>query len=157
MSRDLLAVSTIKSNKGGGGKALTMTMTPWNLTHGQWSKYLTMASDILESAPWSKWLLCGQTSRLDQRSTILTIENLYFIHGHGQNFPMIYSPVQPSPCNVLSPLSNHIHSELFPRSDLSYSINFRRINLIHSDLSQRSSFSSAPTFQGVTSSTATYL
>ena len=78
MSRDLLAVSTIKSNKkGGGGKALTMTMTPWNLTHGQWSKYLTMASDILESAPWSKWLLCGQTSRLDQRSTILTIENLY--------------------------------------------------------------------------------
>ena len=77
MSRDLLAVSTIKSNKKGGGKALTMTMTPWNLTHGQWSKYLTMASDILESAPWSKWLLCGQTSRLDQRSTILTIENLY--------------------------------------------------------------------------------
>ena len=40
---------------GGGGKALTMTMTPWNLTHGQWSKNLTMATDILESAPWSKW------------------------------------------------------------------------------------------------------
>ena len=38
---------------GGGGKALTMTMTPWNLTHGQWSKNLTMATDILESAPWS--------------------------------------------------------------------------------------------------------
>ena len=30
-----------------------MTMTPWNLTHGQWSKYLAMATDILESAPWS--------------------------------------------------------------------------------------------------------
>ena len=30
-----------------------MTMTPWNLTHGQWSKNLTMATDILESAPWS--------------------------------------------------------------------------------------------------------
>ena len=30
-----------------------MTMTPWNLTHGQWSKILTMATDILESAPWS--------------------------------------------------------------------------------------------------------
>ena len=27
---------------GGGGKALTMTMTPWNLPHGQWSKKLTM-------------------------------------------------------------------------------------------------------------------
>ena len=30
-----------------------MTMTPWNLTHGQWSKNLTMATDTLESAPWS--------------------------------------------------------------------------------------------------------
>ena len=38
---------------GGGGKALTITMTPWNLTHGQWSKNLTMATDSLESAPWS--------------------------------------------------------------------------------------------------------
>ena len=28
--------------RGGGGKALTMTMTPWNLPHGQWSKKLTM-------------------------------------------------------------------------------------------------------------------
>ena len=36
-----------------GGKALTMTMTPRNLTHGQWSKNLTMATDILESASWS--------------------------------------------------------------------------------------------------------
>ena len=27
---------------GGGGKALTMTLTPWNLPHGQWSKKLTM-------------------------------------------------------------------------------------------------------------------
>ena len=26
----------------GGGKALTMTMTPWNSPHGQWSKKLTM-------------------------------------------------------------------------------------------------------------------
>ena len=38
--------------RGGGGKALTMTMTPWNLTHGQWSKNLTMTTDISESAPW---------------------------------------------------------------------------------------------------------
>ena len=30
-----------------------MTMKHWNLTHGQWSKNLTMATDILESAPWS--------------------------------------------------------------------------------------------------------
>ena len=30
-----------------------MTMTPWNLTHGKWSKNLTMATDSLESAPWS--------------------------------------------------------------------------------------------------------
>ena len=38
---------------GGGGKALTMTMTPWNLTHGQWSKNLTMTTDTLEFPPWS--------------------------------------------------------------------------------------------------------
>ena len=68
-----------------------MTMTPWNLTHGQWSKNLTMATDILESAPWSmsqwlKWLFCGQTSWLDQQFTILTIGNLYFVHGHGENW-----------------------------------------------------------------------
>ena len=63
---------------GGGGKAPTMTMTPWNLTHGQWSKNLSMASDILESAvvgstvyhfdhrkfvfrswPWSKLVIFG--------------------------------------------------------------------------------------------------
>ena len=30
-----------------------MTMIPWNLTHGQWSINLTMATDSLESAPWS--------------------------------------------------------------------------------------------------------
>ena len=36
-----------------GGKALTMTMTPWNLTPGQWSKNLTIATDCLESSPWS--------------------------------------------------------------------------------------------------------
>ena len=38
---------------GGGGKALTMTMTPWNLTRGQWSKNLTMTTDTLEFPPWS--------------------------------------------------------------------------------------------------------
>ena len=31
-----------KFGGGGGGKALTMTMAPWNLPHGQWSKKLTM-------------------------------------------------------------------------------------------------------------------
>ena len=30
-----------------------MTMTPWNLTHGQWSKNLTMTTDTLEFPPWS--------------------------------------------------------------------------------------------------------
>ena len=59
-----------------------MTMTPWNLTHGQWSKNLTMTTMTFWNMPhgryWSKWLFCGQTSWLDQRFTILTIENLYF-------------------------------------------------------------------------------
>ena len=35
-------------DKGGGGKALTITMTPWNFTHGQWSKNLTMATETLD-------------------------------------------------------------------------------------------------------------
>ena len=75
---------------GGGevGKALTMTMTPWNLTHGQWSKNLTMATDILESAPWSmvKMVVLWSSFRwLNQWLTILTIGNLLFGHGHGQN------------------------------------------------------------------------
>ena len=30
-----------------------MTMTPWNLAHGQWSKSLAMTIDTLEFAPWS--------------------------------------------------------------------------------------------------------
>ena len=68
-----------------------MTMTPWILTHGQWSKNLTMATDILTSwnlphGQWSKWLFLGQTSCLDQQFTILTIENLYYVHGHGKNW-----------------------------------------------------------------------
>ena len=37
---------------GGGGKALTMTMTPWNLPHGQWSKQLTMTMTS-SICPWS--------------------------------------------------------------------------------------------------------
>ena len=40
-----------------GGKALTMTMTPWNLPHGQWSKKLTMTMTTLN-------LPCGQWSKL---------------------------------------------------------------------------------------------
>ena len=31
-------------------------------------------------------VFCGQTSWLDQLFTILTIENLCFVHGHGQNW-----------------------------------------------------------------------
>ena len=44
-------------SQGGGGKAPTMTMTAWNLPHGQ----------------WSEWLFCVQTSWLNRRFTILTI------------------------------------------------------------------------------------
>ena len=67
---------------------MTMTMTPWNLTQGQWSKNLTMATDIPESAPWSmvKMVILWSNFVVDQRFTILTIENLYLVHGHGQNW-----------------------------------------------------------------------
>ena len=37
-----LGTRQVNVKSGGGGKALTMTMTPWNLPHGQWSKKLTM-------------------------------------------------------------------------------------------------------------------
>ena len=30
-----------------------MSMTPWDLTHGQWSKNLSMTTDTLEFPPWS--------------------------------------------------------------------------------------------------------
>ena len=64
-------------------------MTPWNLTHDQWSKNLTKATDSrawnLPHGQWSKCLFCGQTSWLNQRFTILTIGNSYFVHGYGQN------------------------------------------------------------------------
>ena len=52
-SCDVTTVHIPAPNFFGGCKVLTMTMTPWNLTHGQWSKNLTMATDILECAPWS--------------------------------------------------------------------------------------------------------
>ena len=35
-------MEVVKYGGGGGGKALTMTMAPWNLPHGQWSKKLTI-------------------------------------------------------------------------------------------------------------------
>ena len=46
-----------------------MTMTPWNLPHGQ----------------WSTWLVCGQMSWLNQRFAILTMEKPNFGHGHAKN------------------------------------------------------------------------
>ena len=55
-------VSSFLRLEGGGGKTLTMTMTPWNLTHGQ----------------SSKWLFCGQNLWLNQRFTISTIGKFVF-------------------------------------------------------------------------------
>ena len=69
-----------------------MTMTPWNLTHGQWSKNLTMATDILKSAPWSKVKMVILWSNFVVRSTVyhvLAIENLCFVYGHGHNWSFL--------------------------------------------------------------------
>ena len=64
-----------------------MTMTPWNLPHGQWSKNLTMATDILGSAPWSmvKIVILWSNFVVMLKVYHLAIENLYLVHGHGQN------------------------------------------------------------------------
>ena len=61
------------------GKALTMTTTPWNLPHGQWSKKLTMATS---SHPQSNFKL-----------TILTTRNLNFDNGRGQNLDYLTTDI----------------------------------------------------------------
>ena len=61
------------------GKALTMTTTPWNLPHGQWSKKLTMATS---SHPQSNFKL-----------TILTTRNLNFDNVHGQNLDYLTTDI----------------------------------------------------------------
>ena len=66
---------------GGGVKALTMTMTPRNLTHGQWSKNLTMANDILESAPWSMVKMVILWSSFVVRSTVYHFYHRKFVFG----------------------------------------------------------------------------
>ena len=43
-----------------------------------------MATDILECAPWSMVKIVILWSNFVV--TILTIENLYFVHGHGKNW-----------------------------------------------------------------------
>ena len=56
-----------------------MTMTPWNLTHGQWSKNLTMATEILERAPWSMVKMVILWSNFVVRSTVYYIDHKKFV------------------------------------------------------------------------------
>ena len=72
-------MSKIRGGGGGGGKALTMTMTPWNLTHGQWSQNLTMATDILESAPWSMVKMVILWSNFVGRSRVYHFDHRKFV------------------------------------------------------------------------------
>ena len=74
----LFGIGELKGGGGGGGKALTMTMTPWNLTHGQWSKNLTMATDILESAPWSMVKMVILWSNLVVKSKVYHFDHRKF-------------------------------------------------------------------------------
>ena len=46
-------------NNLGGSKELTLTMAPWNLTHGQWSKKLTMTM-----TPWNLLMVNGQIDQI---------------------------------------------------------------------------------------------
>ena len=64
-----------------------MTMTPWNLTLGQWSKNLTMAIDILESAPCSMVKMVILWSNFAVRPTVYQFYHREFVFlGHGQNW-----------------------------------------------------------------------
>ena len=56
-----------------------MTMTPWNMTHGQWSKNLTMVTDILESAPWSMVKVVILWSNFVVRSTVYHFDHRKFV------------------------------------------------------------------------------
>ena len=56
-----------------------MTMTPWNLTQGQWSKNLTMATDILESVPWSMVKMVIVWSNFVVRSTVYHSDHRKFV------------------------------------------------------------------------------
>ena len=69
-------------NWGGGGKAMTITMIPWNLTHGLWSKNLTMATDILESAPWLMVKMVILLSSLVVKSKVYHFDHRKFAFGH---------------------------------------------------------------------------
>ena len=64
---------------GGWGKTLTMTITSWNLTHGQWSKNLTMATDILKFAPWSMVKMVILWSNFVVRSIVYHFDHRKFI------------------------------------------------------------------------------
>ena len=44
--REFLAKPSLRVNRGAGGKELTMTMTPWNLPHGQWPIKITMTPSV---------------------------------------------------------------------------------------------------------------
>ena len=70
----------------GGGVRHWPWNSPWNLTNGQkiWPWPLTSLN--LPHGQWWKWLFCSQTSWLDRQFTTLTIENLYFVHGHDENW-----------------------------------------------------------------------
>ena len=48
-----------------------------------WLNIIHISTNFMIKGAWL--FFCGQTSWLDQRFTILTTENLYFVHGHGQN------------------------------------------------------------------------
>ena len=69
------------------GKALIVTRTRWNLTHGKWLKKLTMATDNLKSAPWSMGQLVLLWSNFVVKSKVYLFDhgNSDFGHGHGQN------------------------------------------------------------------------
>ena len=55
-----------------------MTMTPWNLTHGQWSKNLTMATDTLEFSPWSMVKMVVLWSSLVVKSKVYHFDHRKF-------------------------------------------------------------------------------
>ena len=55
-----------------------MTMTPWNLAHGLWSKNLTMATDILESAPWTMVKMVFLCSNLVVESKVYHFDHRKF-------------------------------------------------------------------------------
>ena len=64
-------------------------MSLWTLHLGQWSMIMATDTFGFSHDQRSEWAFCGHILWPSVRFTFVTIENLDFCHGHGQNFDQL--------------------------------------------------------------------